>query len=95
MSDLIDRQAAIDAIKKYSTMVWEKYQEPFPESTIMELIQALPPVEPKQGKWKPFDVPWYQCSECGAVRENKSFMELYCPNCEAKMVEPQERGDKG
>lgn len=39
----------------------------------------------KTGKWIPFDIPWYQCSKCGAVRENKSFMENYCPNCGADM----------
>lgn len=41
-----------------------------------------------RGEWIPFDVPWYKCSECGAVRENKSFMENFCPNCGADM-----RGD--
>lgn len=41
--------------------------------------------ERKPGKWIPIDIPWYRCSECGAVREHKSFMENFCPNCGAKM----------
>ena len=43
--------------------------------------------ERKTGKWIPFDYPWYQCSECGAVRENKSFLENFCSNCGADMRE--------
>ena len=42
--DAISRQAVMDAIKNYASMLWEKYHEPFPESTIMEMIQELPPV---------------------------------------------------
>ena len=44
-------------------------------------IDELPSAQPKTGEWIPFDLPWYQCSECGALRENKSFMENFCPNC--------------
>lgn len=49
-------------------------------------IDAMPTIEErKTGKWIKFDYPWYQCSECGAVRENKSFLENFCPNCGADM----------
>ena len=49
-------------------------------------IENAPTIEErKKGKWIPFDYPWYRCSECGAVRENKSFLENYCPNCGADM----------
>lgn len=49
-------------------------------------IKTAPTIEErKKGKWIPFDIPWYQCSECGAVREHKSFMENFCPNCGADM----------
>ena len=44
--DAVSRKAVINAIKKYANMLWEKYREPFPESTILELIQALPSVQP-------------------------------------------------
>jgi len=49
-------------------------------------------IEPKKGRWIPFDIPWYECSECGAVRENKAFMEHYCPNCGADMREGESDG---
>ena len=45
--DCISRQAVIDAIKNYASMLWERYYEPFQESTVLELIQALPSVTPK------------------------------------------------
>ena len=47
--------------------------------------QGKKDAERKKGRWMPFDNPWYKCSECGAVRENKSFMENFCPNCGADM----------
>lgn len=53
-----------------------------------KLIENAPTIEErKTGKWIPFDYPWYQCSECGAVRENKSFLENFCSNCGADMRE--------
>ena len=49
-------------------------------------IEHAPTIEErKTGEWIPFDIPWYQCSECGAVRENESFMENFCPYCGADM----------
>ena len=55
-------------------------------STLMT-IEEQPTIEPQRmkGRWIPFDIPWYQCSECGAIRENKTFMENFCPNCGADM----------
>ena len=54
--------------------------------TFAEKVNRMPTIEErKTGKWIPFDYPWYRCSECGAVRENKSFLENYCPNCGADM----------
>ena len=51
--------------------------------------------EPKTGHWK--DIPHYkdiawECSECGHFTTLK---HSYCPECGAKMVEPQESEDKG
>ena len=53
--------------------------------------------EPKIGHWKPFDLTWgrsiYYCTSC----EHSTNLETvfkYCPNCGAKMVEPQESEDK-
>ena len=58
----------------------------FPCREIFAAIDNAPTIEErKTGRWIPFDIPWYQCSECGAVRENKTFMENFCPNCGARM----------
>lgn len=60
--------------------------------------------EPKTGEWIEqnddyFD--WYECSECGYGSEGEmqysseyDVRTNYCPNCGAKMVEPQESEDK-
>lgn len=63
-----------------------KHWDGHTEKDVTRLL-SLPSAQPerKRGKWILFDAPWYQCSECGALRENKSFMENYCPNCGADM----------
>ena len=71
--------AEIEAINK------QKYVLAGALNTIRGNLRNFPSAEPKKGKWILFDAPWYQCSECGAVRENKSFMENFCPNCGADM----------
>ncbi len=94
--DAISRQAVIDAIKNYASMLWKKYYEPFPESTIMEIIQELPSVtpQPKTGYWikeSPFLMA--ECSECGnKAFGNHGFDEVlteFCPKCGAKMAESE------
>lgn len=58
--------------------------------TVKEMLRELPPVipQPKMGHW--IDVfGGCECSECGCLEGGYSD---YCPNCGAKMVEPQERG---
>ena len=60
---------------------------------VRSYLKALPsvtPQEPKTGRWN--DIPKYkdiawQCSECERFTTMK---HNYCPNCGAKMVEPQE-----
>lgn len=63
-------------------------------TTVYDEIDNAPTVEPKKGKWMPHDIPWYECSECGAIRKNASFMENFCPNCGAKMIEPQAESEE-
>ena len=87
MSDLIDRQAAIQAVMDLPDCP-NGFSDTYDKARIIGLLEDLPCVElseRKKGKWMPFDNPWYECSECGAVRENKSFMENFCPNCGADM----------
>jgi hypothetical protein len=85
--DAISRQSAIDVIESW--LKCSDYNEA--ERHIMRAMQSvlydLPPVTPaeKVGHWKPYDGSWYECSECGAIREAVGFFENYCPNCGAKM----------
>jgi len=69
----------------------------------VEDIEDEPPVTQKAGKWIEKegwdgDV-YYECSICGepfCLIEGTPTDNMYnfCPNCGAKMVEPQERSDK-
>ena len=65
--------------------------------THKEMLENLPPVtpqKPKTGKWISTETKgvryafWcrYKCSLCGELSDHTNF----CPNCGAKMVEPQE-----
>jgi len=68
-----------------------------------EGLQKLPPVTPKEkiGKWMKYSIPrcgeqHYQCTSCGYYINFGQWGEVYtkqfkyCPNCKAKMIEPQE-----
>lgn len=87
--DCISRQAVID-------LMMQKWGENFSgDDAMQECIDAIrdmpsvTPQEPKTGHWN--DIPKYkniawQCSECGRFTTMK---HNYCPNCGAKMVEPE------
>jgi len=96
--DCISRQAALDTFclseksRKYggdhsgydTIMLYE----------VQDALEALPSVNPQKiGHWKPFyrisGRNIYYCTSC----EYATILETvfkYCPNCGAKMVEPQE-----
>lgn len=78
MSDLISRQAAIDAMSVINDSICE-------QQAVDALLEL--PLAQKTGRWKV--TPMYiKCSECG-----ESFMLIpqnYCPNCGAKMGEVTE-----
>ena len=84
--DAISRQAVLDLVN--ADWKYEGLEEP---------INSLPPVnpqKPKTGHWIPSHIPESildECSECGF--SCGAFTFNYCPNCGAKMVEPQESGD--
>ena len=93
--DAISRQAVLE--KAYKTARHDKNVY----VVDVEDLQTLPSVTPapKMGRWKikkasihPYgnDV---ACSECGHTMAS-SFGYKYCPNCGAKMIEPQESEDK-
>lgn len=84
--DLIERQAAIEAVKgRFSMPV---------DNLIVEVIGKLPPAEPKTGEWTSHSVghahiPWgFDCSNCKKwVVIGKDIIKEYkfCPNCGARM----------
>ena len=87
--DCISRQAAIDLftatkLKQFDFILYARAE-----------IKMLPSVTTKQkmGHWIDYQKNiwiYAQCSECGTVHDTKTN---YCPNCGAKMVEPQESED--
>ena len=92
--DAISRQAVLD-------VTWEEpsYTDALNVLTeVRDKVKALPPVnpqKPKTGHWIPSHIPESildECSECGF--SCGAFTFNYCPNCGAKMVEPQESEDK-
>ena len=81
MSDLIDRQAAIDAIE------WT-----LAGKAAFDAIKALPSAQPerKTGEWietKHDLYDYFICSECCAGFTD-GFQYRYCPNCGANMRTP-------
>ena len=88
-TDCISRQQAIDALEDaedafgYLTKDWR------------EVLEQLPPIQPKKGKWSPADslhhgAPFYFCSECGEKTTSTVMGKPranFCPNCGAKMEE--------
>lgn len=81
--DAISRQAVIDALNKTSGI----------RGDALKALYDLPPVtpRPKTGHWIFDEVldRHYYCSECKSM--GVDYWD-YCPNCGAKMVEPQEGG---
>jgi len=71
MSDLIDRQQAIDAVR--ATLLSWSYMPEWRDNKIIEAVEQLPPTEPKRirGKWIYGEdsmadcVDGYRCDQCG------------------------------
>ena len=101
MSDLIERQKALDGLKY--EMKYGAEMDSYGLDTAYDIIENIPSAEPerKTGKWevqpstgddRPFI--WWKCSECGHVifseteRDRKEF-HAFCGRCGAEM-----RGDR-
>ena len=86
MSDLISRQAAIDAVQNRHMMLNKE------KVLLINDLEKLPSAEPKKGRWISADamfhgVPFY-CSECGENTRDTVMGKprwKFCPNCGAKM----------
>lgn len=94
--DVVSRQAVCEIINDIRDCISvEGY------CAILERLKKLPSVRPQEqtGHWIEGSdtdimgekVYWYTCSNCNEDRGQKTN---YCPNCGAKMVEPQESEDK-
>lgn len=85
MSDLIDRQAAIEALKRA-----EAITRAFGYHNVIDTIRDLPTVTERKGKWEHAVMDcsrWSKptityCSVCEHVSVAKYN---YCPNCGTKM----------
>lgn len=84
MSDLIDRQIAIEIIDRH--IFYDDYDS-MDKIDLINAIKNLPSVE-KHGRWVTMSgadgVYWACCSECGMATIAKW---KYCPFCGAKMGE--------
>ena len=67
------------------------------DDVIETIIKALEQ-QPKTGAWVPIDAEphdIYECNACGWLLYYEDRTDYkYCPNCGAKMIEPQESEDK-
>ena len=83
MSDLIERQAAIETVEFYVT----KY-DPYPR--VVEALEELPSVQPQKGKWIDYsDEGYVECPFCHSATNcdgNKDELH-YCFSCGADMRE--------
>lgn len=96
MIDLISRQAAIQAIDDLPNC-YNGYSDTYDKSYIIGVLEELPSVEPKKGKWKPFERTWtsgrsvWACDACGETVDvptlNGKPIFDYCPWCGSFMGE--------
>ena len=83
------KEEAIKRIQEH--MIIHEKNEPraiYITKALQMAIEALEQ-QPKKGHWERRLVDYKKCSECGHI-VNFYRKYNYCPNCGAKMVEPQE-----
>lgn len=89
MSDLISRQAAIDALVKRTHLTWEYLKIIYP---MLNVLEELPSAE-RRGRWKHISERTHACSICGRkiwIYQEKLPFAKYCPFCGAAMIEEEE-----
>lgn len=85
---------------KISEIITDKYKLRMPPTVYYDLLadvlEAEGEQEPKTGHWiegevwEDTDGGWGRWQKCSVCRQSKHHKTTYCPNCGAKMVEPQE-----
>jgi len=104
--DAISRQSVIDVIERWLECSGYNEAERNIMNAVQSVLCELPPVnpQPKMGRWEWVQYDYnpklgnWHCSECRSIavkcvdKNEKGGIPLYkyCPNCGAKMVEPQE-----
>lgn len=94
-NDVISRQVVKEQMIKYGFHA--------PDMTVTEFVEDLLPVRPQEqtGHWINMEISINgdmsaECDKCGCIVRNSFTNNAinYCPNCGAKMFEPQESEDK-
>ena len=93
MSDYIERQAVIDALKQQADTMrtWaSRYDEQrrgiLTAVNIVEDIEPADVVQVVHARWENYSPITIKCSRCGHVIPDWRYSECkYCPNCGAKM----------
>ncbi len=86
--DTLEQELCEDAIGRADMLDAVGHGTTYTSKEIQNIVNSLPPVtpQPKMGHW--IDVfGGCECSECGCLEAGYSD---YCPDCGAKMVDPQE-----
>ena len=97
------REEAISIMNVIVHMLEAQYDTDIVEDAVEMAIKALEQ-EPKTGHWIKYSIPrcgeqHYKCTNCdeyfnfGLYSDYYKKAFKYCPNCGAKMVEPQESED--
>ena len=56
----------------------------YDKAYIIGVLEELPPIEPKRGKWMAIGNTGLAACECGYITDRYSIYK-HCPNCGAKM----------
>ena len=83
MTDLISRRAAIKAIDDLPNC-YNGYSDTYDKACIIGVLEELPSVEPKHGKWMAIGNTGLAACECGYITGRYSIYN-YCPNCGVRM----------
>ena len=91
-TDAVSRQVVLKIIDGW----YEQNRDTENIEDLIVLITYMDSVTQKSGKWVAHSdggiwIKYYECSECG---RGHTIHSDYCPNCGAKMFEPQESEDK-